>query len=105
MPEPQPLHIAGPSAAASSTAIDIDQLNEQELIDLNRRIVERLRIMREVRAHQEMLNYRVGQRVRFRSDGQVIRGVLTRYNRKTVTVITDAGAQWNVSPALLEPEQ
>jgi hypothetical protein len=28
-------------------------------------------------------------------------GILIRYNRKTVTVITDAGQHWNVSPGLL----
>ena len=28
-------------------------------------------------------------------------GLLTRYNKKTVTVITDDGRQWNVSPNLL----
>jgi hypothetical protein len=27
--------------------------------------------------------------------------MLTRYNRKTVTVITDEGRQWNVSPGML----
>ena len=27
--------------------------------------------------------------------------MLTRYNRKTVTVVTDEGRQWNVSPAFL----
>jgi hypothetical protein len=27
--------------------------------------------------------------------------MLTRYNRKTVTVITDEGRQWNVSPGVL----
>jgi hypothetical protein len=26
---------------------------------------------------------------------------LTRYNRKTVTVVTDDGQRWNVSPTLL----
>jgi hypothetical protein len=31
----------------------------------------------------------------------VIEGMLTRYNRKTVTVITDDGRQWNVSPTFL----
>ena len=29
-------------------------------------------------------------------------GVITRYNRKTVTVIADGGHRWNVSPGLLE---
>ena len=27
--------------------------------------------------------------------------VLTRYNRKTVTIVTDDGQHWNVSPTLL----
>jgi hypothetical protein len=26
--------------------------------------------------------------------------MLTRYNRRTVTVITDSGERWNVAPAL-----
>jgi hypothetical protein len=26
---------------------------------------------------------------------------LTRYNKKTVTVVTDSGQHWNVSPSLL----
>jgi hypothetical protein len=28
--------------------------------------------------------------------------VLTRYNRKSVTVITDDGGRWNVSPRFLK---
>jgi hypothetical protein len=35
--------------------IDIDQLSESELIDLNHRIVARLRFLREVDAHSSML--------------------------------------------------
>ena len=27
--------------------------------------------------------------------------MLTRYNKKTVTVVTDEGRQWNVSPTFL----
>jgi hypothetical protein len=27
--------------------------------------------------------------------------VITRYNKKTVTVITDAGQRWNVAPQFL----
>ena len=32
---------------------------------------------------------------------RVIVGMLTRYNRKTVTVITDDGQHWNVAPRFL----
>lgn len=82
--------------------IDIDKLSEPELIDLNHRIVARLRFLREMRAHAEMLEFRIGDRVTFEPPGhRPLEGMLTRYNKKTVTVITDDGGQWNVSPNYL----
>ena len=82
--------------------IAIDGLTEAELIDLNRRIVERLRLLQQMRAHKQMLEFRIGDRVAFQADGRgTVEGMLTRYNRKSVTVITDDGHHWNVSPALL----
>ena len=49
-----------------------------------------------------MLDFRVGERVKFHADGSPeLVGTLTRYNKKTVTVVTDAGQHWNVSPSLL----
>jgi hypothetical protein len=82
--------------------IDIDRLTEAELVDLNHRIVARLRFLQQMRAHADMLEFKIGDRVTFRPSGQhQIEGMLTRYNKKTVTVITDDGRQWNVSPQLL----
>jgi hypothetical protein len=82
--------------------IDIDRLTEAELIDLNHRIVARLRFLHQMRAHAEMLEFKIGDRVTFPPSGQgQVEGMLTRYNKKTVTVITDDGRQWNVSPQLL----
>jgi len=82
--------------------IDIDELTESELIDLNNRIVQRLRFLQQMRAHSAMLEFSVGERVCFRPEGRdVIYGVLTRYNKKTVTVITESGEHWNVSPSAL----
>jgi ribosomal protein L21E len=82
--------------------IDIDKLTEAELIDLNHRIVERLRFLQQMKAHAKMLEFKIGDRVAFRAEeADVIEGMLTRYNRKTVTVITDDGRQWNVSPTFL----
>lgn len=82
--------------------INIDQLTEAQLIDLNNRIVERLRFLNQMRAHSEMLEFRIGDRVSFQPQGRPpVVGMLTRYNRKTVTVITDSGQHWNVSPQLL----
>ena len=82
--------------------IDIDQLSEAELIALNHRIVERLRFLSQMRAHSQMLDFKIGERVTFHPDGHPqIFGIVTRYNRKTVTVITDSGQHWNVGPSLL----
>ena len=82
--------------------IDIDSLTEAELVDLNNRIVERLRFLNQMHAHSEMLEFRIGDRVSFQPDDRpTVVGMLTRYNRKTVTVITDDGHRWNVSPRFL----
>ena len=87
---------------AETMKINIDQLSEAELIYLNRRIVERLRFLSQMRAHSQMLDYKIGERVTFHPDGlPLLVGIVTRYNRKTVTVITDAGQHWNVAPGLL----
>ena len=83
-------------------AIDIDRLTEAELLDLNRRIVERLRFLQQMRAHASMLQFSLGDRVTFDTDdGRTIVGTLMRYNKKSVTVITDDHHRWNVAPVFL----
>ena len=82
--------------------INIDELTESELIDLNNRIVERLRFLNQMRAHSKMLEFKIGDRVSFKPEGHPpVVGMLTRYNKKTVTVITDDGQHWTVSPNFL----
>jgi hypothetical protein len=82
--------------------IDIDKLTEAQLIDLNNRIVERLRFLHHMKSHVEMLEFAIGDRVEFQPEGHpLVVGMLTRYNRKTVTVITETGQRWNVAPRFL----
>ncbi len=82
--------------------LDIDKLTEDELIDLNNRIVARLKFIQQFRAHSRMLEFSIGDRVSFQPQGHPeLTGMLTRYNKKTVTVITDSGQQWNVAPSFL----
>lgn len=91
-----------PAITFNAMTIDIDALTEEELIDLNHRIVARLRMMQQLRAHQAMMEFSIGDRVAFQSAGRpLVVGMLTRYNKKTVTVITDSGEHWNVSPSVL----
>jgi hypothetical protein len=82
--------------------IDISKLTEAELIDLNNKIVERLRFLSQIRTHEQMLQFNIGERVTFHPESQnPVVGMITRYNKKTVTVITDDGQHWNVSPRFL----
>lgn len=83
-------------------AIDIDNLTEADLIDLNRRIVERLKFLQQMRAHASMLEFSIGEKVSFQPEGHpVLHGIITKYNRKSVTVITENGQHWNVAPMFL----
>ena len=85
------------------TTIDINGLTEEELHDLHHRIVERLRVLHQMRMQASMLRFNVGERVCFMTnDNRLLFGVITRYNRKTVTVQTDSSGQWRVAPSLLE---
>jgi hypothetical protein len=50
-----------------------------------------------------MLEFHIGERVMFHPDGRPsVTGMITRYNKKTVSVVTDDGHQWNVAPQFLE---
>lgn len=82
--------------------IDIDKLTEVELVDLNNRIVQRLRFLHQMRSHAQMLEFSIGDRVEFQPDGHPpVVGMLARYNKKTVTVVTPSGQRWNVAPRFL----
>ena len=83
-------------------SIDIDRLSEAALIDLNHRIVARLKFLHDMRVHSQMLGFSIGERVCFQPAGcPVLAGLIAKYNRKTVLVIADNGQQWKVSPSLL----
>ena len=83
-------------------AIDIDKLTEAELIDLYNRIVARLKFLQQMRSHASMLEFSIGEKVSFHPDGHPeLIGIVTKYNRKSVTVITETGQHWNVAPIFL----
>lgn len=82
--------------------IDIDALSEAEQRDLNRRLVERLRSIQQLKTYGAMLRFSVGDQVAFDDQyGDPVHDVLIRHNRKSVTVHSDDGRHWHVSPHLL----
>lgn len=81
--------------------IDLTKLSEDELIALNRRIVERLQPMRSAKSLTQLARFSVGMRVEFDADdGRIVNGTVARLNRQTATVVTESG-RWRVSPSRL----
>ena len=82
--------------------INIDDLTEDELVSLNHKIVERLKFLESFHAHNEMMQFTPGEQVSFEPPGKSRQlGTLVKFNKKTVTVITESGQKWNVSPHLI----
>ena len=81
---------------------DIDSLSYDQLVELNQKIVARLKFLDSMHAHKEMMQFSIGDQVCFEPPGRgKLYGALVKYNKKTVTIITDSGQKWNVSPHLL----
>ena len=81
--------------------INIDNMSEDELLALNRRVITRLKLIQQHNTLNSMIKFEVGQRVSFDPDGRMRTGILTKFNRKTVVVLTDDGQSWKVSPQLI----
>jgi hypothetical protein len=82
---------------------DLTKLSEDELIELNRRIVERLQLLRSVKNLAQLAQFSVGMVVEFDADdGRTISGTVARLNQRTATVVAASG-RWRVSPGLLRP--
>ena len=61
---------------------DITKLSEAELIELNRRIVERLQLMRSAKNLTQLARFSVGMVVEFDAeDGRTITGTVARLNQ------------------------
>jgi hypothetical protein len=82
---------------------DLTKLSEDELVELNRRIIERLQLLRSARSLAQLARFSVGMAVEFDTDDRrTISGTVARLNQRTATVVTASG-RWRVSPRLLRP--
>lgn len=82
-----------------AAAQSIRNMNEDDLRFLNTQIVERLKLIAQARSTVEMSRFSVGQQIEFQDrTGQPVKGQILRLNKKTVSIVTDNGQRWNVSP-------
>lgn len=84
-------------------SIDIDDLPYDELLDLNDRIIARLKHLDAADTIDAMMKLNLGSKVCFDSGKHGMQvGTLIKFNQKTVTVLTDDGRRrWKVSPQIL----
>ena len=80
----------------------IKDLSEEELVYLNRLIVERLKLISQAKSTFEMAKFNIGELVQFEdNDGKTISGRVIKLNKKTISILTDERQRWNVAPVLL----
>ena len=92
-----------PSKKLRALLRGIHDLSIEELMELNHYVVEQIRFLETVHTHEQMMEFEPGSRVSFESKYGRQTGTLIKFNRKTVTVVTDNGQKWNISPHLLSP--
>ena len=77
-------------------------MSEEDLLFLNRMVVERLNLLAQARSTVQLAQFAEGDRIEFTtSDGVVKQGVVVRLNKKTASLRTDDAQNWKVSPSLL----
>lgn len=80
-------------------------MGEEDLLFLNRMVVERLNLLAQARSTVQLAQFAEGDRVQFTAnDGTVKHGIVVRLNKKTASLLTDDGQNWKVSPALLRKQ-
>ena len=98
----RPTAKGGQLTKGPTVTINIDDLSYDQLIDLNNRVVARLKFLDQMHAHSAMLDFSIGEQVSFQPPGHpVLTGIIAKYNQKTVTVIASTGQPWKVAPSLL----
>ncbi len=82
--------------------MDVSSLTYEELLELNKKVVAQINFLRDVKRHENMMQFNPGEKVSIDIPDQGLqRATILKLNRKTVGIITEAGEQWNVPPNTL----
>ena len=80
---------------------NLAQFSDDELLSLNREIVDLLTARQRQEQRQSLLEYCIGERVTFQGpEGRPISGIIKKINQKTLTIVTDHG-QWKIHPCFV----
>lgn len=80
----------------------IKGLSIDELISLNKMVVERIKVLNQIETSNAMRKYNIGESVKFKdNNNQIIEGKIIKINKKTISILTNGNIQWNVHPAFI----
>lgn len=83
--------------------IDLSKLSRKELVELNRRVVERIKELDADQTTDCMKGFSIGDKVSFEPpNGEPVKGMVIKKNKKTISVLDGSGHKWNVSPSYLK---
>ena len=90
-----------------NTSINIDILSMDELLELNKRVISRMKELNSQKQATAALKFRMGDIVSFvKTDDNVkVVGLILSVRATKITILTETGKQWTVSPSLLSPEE
>lgn len=76
-------------------------LNEEQLRELNRKVVERLKLIRRGKSAMSMAKFNLLDKVYFIHNGEKKFGTVIRLNPRSVTVALSGGHEWRITPEFL----
>ena len=86
---------------------DINDLSENQLTELHAFLTNRLEVLRDTKTAAAARTLIIGDKIEFKLPGpeghqEIIKGTLLKINTKTVTILSNDGSRWRVSPLLLK---
>jgi len=80
----------------------IDIMDLDELVKLNDYIYKRIKFLGENMVYEKLQEFEILDKVSFVDNaGNILKGTVVRLNKRTVTVKSDEGRVWLISPFLL----
>ena len=87
--------------------INIDALSMDDLLELNKRVVSRLKEINAQEQAEAASRFRIGDMVSFAKTGDnaKVTGFILSIRKTKISILTEDNEQYTVSPTLLSPEE
>ena len=87
-------------------SIDIEHLSIETFIELDKKIVSRIKELRAQEQFKAAAQFRIGDVVSFPNNDKVkTTGFIISIRKSTISILTENNERWNVSATLLTPEE